>query len=160
MYFRVDNVLAQWSERPVGGTTETRYSRETGYEYVDNGEVIDYMSGLNNWPRLVKMLKPRSFGIWGRPDDTWRMKGAEAVEHGYLMHLDRDDAPAVAELFIDTTFSLPVRWTETNQVRPDFGSKIEVDILGLHIPVEWKLRTGMDMSEEGEYMVFWSNSPE
>ncbi|MFE0749961.1 hypothetical protein [Gordonia sp. NPDC058843] len=153
--FFVDNELCSWSERtPKYGQTR-RYTRNAGQELVDDsGQSIPPKppSGFAHWPLLVKMLKPNRFPIWGRPGDKWQMRGAELTEHGYLMHLDRDTSPAVAELFIDTTFSLPIRWTEVNQIRPDLGAKQEVEVLALHVPPEWKRLTGMDMSEEGEDM--------
>ena len=34
-------------------------------------------------------------------------------------------------------------------MEPAAGAKIEVEILGLHIPLEWKQLTGMDLSEVG-----------
>ena len=81
------------------------------------------------------------------------MAGAESIEHGYLMHLNRDASTPVAELFISTTFSLPIRWTEVYPIGPEIGMKHEVEILALHIPREWKILTGMDMSEEGQDMI-------
>ena len=151
--FVVDNQTGRWSERNVKYYQERRYSTESGQEYVDNGEEIDYLRGISNWPTLIKMLRPSKFEIWGRIGDKWNMKGAETTEHGYLMHLNRDSSPAVAELFIDTTFSLPLRWTEVHPLGPDSGAKKEVEVLGLHIPQEWKQLTGMDMSEQGELRI-------
>lgn len=151
MHFSVDNDSGSWSEVVKGGEGR-RYSRESGHEYVDDhGQVIDYLSGVSEWPKLVKMLRPSRFEIWGRPGDSWRM--TESTEHGYLLHLNRDTSLAVAELFIDTTFSLPLRWTEVHPLGPASGAKQEVEILGLHIPPERKRLTGMDMSEQGELMI-------
>lgn len=160
MHFSVDNGSGSWSEDVVKYGEGRRYSRESGQEYVDDGgEVVDYLSGVSEWPKLIKMLRPTKFEIWGRPGDKWRMTGAESTEHGYLLHLDRDTSSAVAELLIDTTFSLPLRWTEVHPLGPASGAKQEVEIKALHIPQEWKRLTGMDMSEEGEYM-FGSPLPE
>ncbi|NMO02631.1 hypothetical protein HH308_15570 [Gordonia sp. TBRC 11910] len=152
--FVVDNQLGSWSEDAVGYGEGRRYSKDTGQEYVDNGgEVIEYLAGISNWPLLIKMLRPSRFEIWGRIGDKWRPKGAESVDHGYLLHLNRDTSPATAELFIDTTFSLPTRWTEIHPPGPTVGAKREVEIKGLHIPPEWKRLTGMDMSEKGEDLI-------
>ncbi|MBD0862609.1 hypothetical protein IA539_15515 [Gordonia sp. zg691] len=153
VHFSVDNESGSWSEDDVKYGGGRRFSRESGQEYVDHGEVVDYLSGISEWPKLIKMLRPSKFEIWGRPGDKWRMTGAESTEHGYLLHLDRDTSPAVAELFIDTTFSLPIRWTEVHPIGPTARAKQEVEILALHIPREWKQLTGMDMSEQGELMV-------
>lgn len=68
-----------------------------------------------------------------------------------LVHPDLPDRPDAA--WRSPTGLLPIRWTEVNQIRPDLGAKQEVEILGLHIPPEWKRLTGMDMSEEGELMI-------
>lgn len=150
MHFTVDNESDRWSEKVVKNGEGRRYSKESGQEYFDErGEVIDYLSGISEWPKLVRMLKPSKFEIWGRLGDKWRMTGAESAEHGYLMHLDREESRSVAELFVDTTFSLPLRWTEVHPLGP---AKQEIEIKGLHIPVEWKRLTGMDMSEKGEHM--------
>lgn len=154
--FFVDNELHSWSERTTRFGQTFRYNREAGQELVDDdGQLIPPKppSGFMHWPLLVKMLTPSRFPIWGRPGDAWKMRGAESTEHGYLMHLDRDTSPAEAQLFIDTTFSLPTRWTEIHQIRPDLGGRQEVEIVALHIPPEWKRLTGMDMSEEGEDMI-------
>jgi hypothetical protein len=154
--FVVDNELHSWSERNTKFRQTRRFTRNTGQELVDDsGQSIPPKSpsGFAHWPLLIKILTPSRFPIWGRPGDKWQMRGAESTEHGYLMHLNRDTSPAVAELFIDTTFSLPTRWTEVIQIRPDLGAKQEVEILGLHIPPDWKRLTGMDMSDEGELMI-------
>lgn len=154
MHFTVDNDSGRWSEDVVGYGEGRRYSKESGHEYVDDrGEVVDYLSGISEWPKLVKMLKPSKFEIWGRLGDKWRMTGAESTEHGYLLHLNRDRSPAVAELFVDTTFSLPLRWTEVHPLGPASGAKQEVEIKALHIPEEWKRLTGMGMSEKGEHQM-------
>ena len=154
--FFVDNELHSWSERTSRGQTR-RYTQNTGQELVDDdGQLIPPKppSGFTHWPFLIKMLTPTKFPIWGRPGDEWHMKGAESTEHGYLMHLNRDDSPAVAELYIDARhFSLPIRWTQVNQIRPDFGAKQEVEIVALHIPPEWKRLNDIDMSEEGVDMI-------
>ncbi|UPU40632.1 MULTISPECIES: hypothetical protein [Rhodococcus] len=155
VHFSIDNELGSWSQRDTKSAQTRRYSSGAGQELVDDdGQLIPPKppSGFDHWPLLIKMMTPSRFPIWGRPGDKWRMKGAESTEHGYLLHLNRDTSPAEAELYIDTTFSLPIRWTDTHQVRPDLGAKQEVEIVALHIPPEWKRLTGMDMSEEGQDM--------
>ncbi|MGW8812987.1 hypothetical protein [Gordonia terrae] len=152
VHFSVDNETGGWSEDDPKFGEGRRYSTEAGQEYVDNGKVVDYLSGVSEWPTLIKLLRPSKFKIWGRIGDDWRMTGAESTEHGYLMHLDRDTSQATAELFVDTTFSLPIRWTEVHPLGPTTAAKQQVEILALHIPQEWKRLTGMDMSEKGEDM--------
>ncbi|WP_043456125.1 hypothetical protein [Gordonia polyisoprenivorans] len=149
VHFSLDNESGRWTEDIVKYEERSRHSTESGQEDADQGEVVDHLSEISEYPRLIKMLRPSKFEIWGRPGDKWKMVGAESIEHGYLLHLIRDTSPAEAELFIDTTFSLPIRWTEVHPMEPAAGAKIEVEILGLHIPLEWKQLTGMDLSEVG-----------
>lgn len=151
--FMVDNELHAWSERNTKFGETRRYSKDTGQELVgDNGALIPPKppSGFTHWPLLIKMLRPSRFGIWGRPDDRWRMTGAELTEYGHRVHFDRDESPASAELFIDAHFSLPIRWTEVYPLGPDLGAKSEVEIKAMHVPDTWKRKMGMDMSEQGE----------
>lgn len=148
--FVVDNISGSWSQIDERYGEGFRYSREFGHEFVDNGDVVDYLSGLTNWPTQIKMFRPSKFEIWGRPDDKWRIAGAEVAENGYLLHLDRSISQAVAELFIDTTFSLPTHWTEIYPIGDNVGAKKEIEIQAIHVPVAWKEKMGMDMSEEGE----------
>lgn len=148
--FSVDNDADTWSEEITKSGEGRRYSRELGHQYVDNGKVIEYLSGVTNWPVLIKMLRPTRFDIWGRPEDKWKILGAEPVEHGHLVHLGREASHAVAELFISDTFSLPMRWTEVHPLGSGHGAKREVEIEGIHVPEAWKRRVGMDMSEKGE----------
>ncbi len=78
------------------------------------------------------------------------MTGAESTEYGLLVHFDRSESSATAELFIDAHFSLPTRWTQVNVVGPKRGAKREVEIIAIHVPDTWKRKMGMDMSVEGE----------
>lgn len=154
MLFSVDNEAGTWSEDITKSGEGRRYSKESGHEYVDNdGKPIEYLSGVSNWPVLIKMLRPTHFEIWGRPGDKWKLSGAEPIEHGHLLHFGRDTSPAVAELFLDNTFSLPMRWTEVHPLGDRRGAKREVEIKAIHVPDAWKRRVGMDMSIEGELAV-------
>ncbi|MFI8774891.1 hypothetical protein ACIGKQ_22400 [Gordonia sp. NPDC062954] len=151
--FVVDHELGTWSERDVKSRDRRRYSRETGQELVDdNGQLIPPKppSEFNHWPLLIKLMRPTRFAIWGRPGDDWRMTGAESTQHGLLVHFDRSESSATAELFIDAHFSLPTRWTQVNVVGPNRGAKREVEIIAIHVPDAWKRKMGMDMSVEGE----------
>lgn len=154
--FVVDNELDSWSEthRSIGQTR--RYSMDSGQDLVDvDGASIapKPSSDFDHWPLLIKMLRPVRFGIWGRPGDKWRMAGAEPEEHGILTRFVRDESPATAELFIDSHFSLPIRWTEVHPLGPDRnqGAKREVEITAIHVPKAWKRRMGIDMSEAGAF---------
>lgn len=150
VHFSVDHQTGAWSEEIVPSGEGRRYSRESGYEYVDNGKPIDYMPEVRELPTLVKILTPTRFEIWGRPGDKWKVSGAERIEHGYLLHFARDTSPAVAELFVSDLFALPVRWTETHTLGDGRQAKSEIEIKGIHVPEEWKRRVGMDSSVQGE----------
>ncbi|MCF8607347.1 hypothetical protein L5I01_28715 [Gordonia sp. HY442] len=135
--FVSNNRSGNWLEKSLDSVgIERRYSASFGQEHIDNGKSVDYIPADLEWPVSIRMLRPKSaLDIWGGPNDNWRMVDAVRDDDSVVVKLiDRFDQ-GTAELQIDTTLKLPVRWT---RLYPAFGGvKSEVELVDLLVPRAW-----------------------
>lgn len=135
-HLNLDRIDQRFSlvDESSGLRVERRYSPETGHQHVVDGDVSDLPDGTPR-PPVIRLLHPTELDIWGRSTDQWRIAGAEPVPGGVLIRLEHRSGPeSRAEILVDASLRLPVRWTT---VWSAGGVKSEIELADIELREQW-----------------------